>query len=385
MATLVLVVIMSFLSFEALARNFCSYPTEEEFFCTYVGQPYERLCPTLTKVCEHIGEKMCMCKPGYYRRRFWYPCVPYEKCVLPKHTDFKILGSGELLYLTKASGNVFYSNLVKCFNSSFERGGLATWYRRLQYQKRSGEITEEGFVPTTEWETVEGKLALEVVIDEKNGGRKYVLRTNAFGDPPPGAASNYTVMHAEANCIIIILQEHRDGERDRSRRMAMLYYAPLLTLLSSVSAATIACTKPHEMVYNCSYKGEPYERLCPDIIRRWCHYEGQQVCLCKMAHFRRLYDSECVHLRDCAKREVKHIMLACFRDDVYLVGVSRTVFRSKRTKCVRLLLNDVTKTGCRRVAMVKERSWKIDSNDFGDSEEEKGPLSNWERKITSPA
>ncbi|KAL1421747.1 hypothetical protein MTO96_022797 [Rhipicephalus appendiculatus] len=151
--------------------------------------------------------------------------------------------------------------------------------------------------------------------------------------------------------------------------MASIYLVSTIAFLSGVSVgqekgavpgakgnSSLVCNKPHEIVHTCTQQGEPYERLCPIMRRRWCDYGGQQICLCAPAHFRRLFDDECVPLRDCAKREIVHLMLACFGDQVYMIGASQSVFKSQDTKCVRLLYSSRTETGCARVVMVKERA-----------------------------
>uniref|UniRef100_L7LWG1 Putative group vii salivary lipocalin n=1 Tax=Rhipicephalus pulchellus TaxID=72859 RepID=L7LWG1_RHIPC len=120
--------------------------------------------------------------------------------------------------------------------------------------------------------------------------------------------------------------------------------------------SSLACNKQHEIKHTCIDKGEPYERLCPNMRRRWCDDTGQEICLCEKAYFRRLFDDECVRLRDCAKREIKHLMLACFGDELFMIGASESVFNPRETKCVRLLHRGVTERGCVRVVMVKERA-----------------------------
>ncbi|XP_037273652.1 uncharacterized protein LOC119165649 isoform X2 [Rhipicephalus microplus] len=123
--------------------------------------------------------------------------------------------------------------------------------------------------------------------------------------------------------------------------------------------STLVCNKRHEMLHVCGDKGEPYERLCPNLRRRWCDDAGQQICLCKPRYFRRLFDDECVHLRNCAKREVVRLTLACFGDEIFMIGASTTQFDPHHAKCVRLIHRGVTEKGCVRVVMVKERA-----NDF---------------------
>lgn len=151
--------------------------------------------------------------------------------------------------------------------------------------------------------------------------------------------------------------------------MASIYLVFAIAFISRVSLgqekgadaeskgnSSLVCNKPNEIMHTCSAKGEPYERLCPNMRRRWCDEAGQKICLCAPAHFRRLFDDDCVHLRDCAKREVVHLTLACFGDEVYMIGASKTVFDPHHAKCVRLLHRARTETGCVRVVMVKERA-----------------------------
>uniref|UniRef100_A0A131Z185 Lipocalin n=1 Tax=Rhipicephalus appendiculatus TaxID=34631 RepID=A0A131Z185_RHIAP len=151
--------------------------------------------------------------------------------------------------------------------------------------------------------------------------------------------------------------------------MASIYLVVAVSFLGSLSLgqeksaeqeskgqSSRVCNRRNEIEHVCSARGEPYERLCPNMRRRWCNDAGEKICLCARAHFRRLFDDACVPLRDCAKRELVHLTLACFGDEIFMIGASETVFNPHRAKCVRLLHRSRTETGCVRVVMVKERA-----------------------------
>ncbi|KAL1470632.1 hypothetical protein MTO96_040327 [Rhipicephalus appendiculatus] len=220
---------LSFLSYEVHGRDYCPYPHEKMYFCKYAGETYQQLCPGVTRTCVERGEITCICEPGYYREYFWRPCVPYIKCVEPKHKSIKILSSSETLYLTKASTGVFFTKLLKCFKSTYIGSGLSTYYRGLEYQKRTGTIFEtEGvplndggvdgvsiphiaFEPTSSWEKVKGELYLDLVVNTNGRKKEYVIRTNRLRTPPPDVENEYTVLHADDKCIIIKVRPDAPG------------------------------------------------------------------------------------------------------------------------------------------------------------------------------
>ncbi|XP_075530046.1 uncharacterized protein LOC142563371 [Dermacentor variabilis] len=133
-------VIVTVMICEASAKNFCDGKNEEKYFCKYKGETYSRLCPRVTRACRSIGEIICICKEGYFRRQFWAPCVTWRECVVPNPSSLQILRTSEPLLLTKASGNVLYTRLVKCFKS-YRIADNSGKIRSVSFLQRSGTIS----------------------------------------------------------------------------------------------------------------------------------------------------------------------------------------------------------------------------------------------------
>ncbi|XP_075726372.1 uncharacterized protein LOC142768296 [Rhipicephalus microplus] len=68
----------------------------------------------------------------------------------------------------------------------------------------SSQILSLSFTP---WKKVKGNLLLQIFVDEKGGARRHMLRINPFGNRPSRVDKEYMVLHADANCIIIIVEE----------------------------------------------------------------------------------------------------------------------------------------------------------------------------------
>ncbi|XP_075530270.1 uncharacterized protein LOC142563570 [Dermacentor variabilis] len=133
-------VILTVLICEASAKNFCDGENEEDYYCNYKGETYSGLCPYLTGTCSYAAEKTCICKQGYFRRRFWNPCVTWRECVVPHISSLQILRSHETLFLTKASGTALFTRLVRCFKSHLIVDGSGR-SRTVEFQQRNGTIS----------------------------------------------------------------------------------------------------------------------------------------------------------------------------------------------------------------------------------------------------
>ncbi|XP_075530047.1 uncharacterized protein LOC142563372 [Dermacentor variabilis] len=131
-------IIIAFLNAETFALNFCARSNEQYLFCKYKNQPYERLCPQVKpRRCKHVAERMCICKEGFYRPRFWYPCVALRDCAKRELVHAMMLCFRDTLHLVGASKNVLDANKVKCVKAKFDRLFGKGCTRDVDFQQKS--------------------------------------------------------------------------------------------------------------------------------------------------------------------------------------------------------------------------------------------------------
>ncbi|XP_075531987.1 uncharacterized protein LOC142564731 [Dermacentor variabilis] len=234
-------VIVTVLICEASAKNFCSEDNEEYYYCKYKGETYSQLCPGVTKTCTDIGERICVCQKGYFRRIFWARCVPYRECVVPNpwnlHVDpieepvedhrgdqptteatpqnndeespsasatndelFSCVWCPALRTLDTTSESAQMSNDGSVNSRSLVQTGLEAVPRSVRQRVKARTDFFEVHETFTPWEEV--RLSVSVVHRER---RTPTLQLHPFSSRslPSGAQTEYEVLHANGDCIII--------------------------------------------------------------------------------------------------------------------------------------------------------------------------------------
>ncbi|XP_037582001.1 uncharacterized protein LOC119465276 [Dermacentor silvarum] len=125
MATHNFVLIMAILSSGSLALNFCSQEQDRKYYCRWKGENYTQLCPQAPrKKCTDKAELICLCKEGYFRRAFYFPCVRWRDCGNRGIVHVLMPCFGDTLYMVGASTSLVDPAKVKCIRSTF--AGLLT-------------------------------------------------------------------------------------------------------------------------------------------------------------------------------------------------------------------------------------------------------------------
>nr|XP_054918431.1 uncharacterized protein LOC126544079 isoform X2 [Dermacentor andersoni] len=198
MTSVAYLIILPFMIYEAFAVNFCSLPHDKPYFCTEKGEKHERLCPQLSKYCEHKGEKTCLCDEGYFRRQFWYECVRWRECVHRENSNLELICAKRTLYLVGASAAMWGTNKVKCMKSTFGGNNGNGCLRQVEFDETT-ELTES----TKSWH---GRLWFHrnYAIFPKvvqHSDQPYILIT-FFGRTPVSVPRKYSILHATSRCLI---------------------------------------------------------------------------------------------------------------------------------------------------------------------------------------
>ncbi|XP_070383537.1 uncharacterized protein [Dermacentor albipictus] len=150
MTLLYLALIVPFMSRDTCAVNWCTQPNDKPVYCPWRGrQPYPRQCPRGEQKTCVGGERVCSCEDGYYRRHLHQACVKITECVYNKHPSPEVIFTAKTLFLTKASWNVYHTNLMRCMKSSYDRVSAGGISRTVEFHQRTGTIS----VPQYDYKT----------------------------------------------------------------------------------------------------------------------------------------------------------------------------------------------------------------------------------------
>ncbi|XP_037525363.1 uncharacterized protein LOC119402285 [Rhipicephalus sanguineus] len=130
--------------------------------------------------------------------------------------------------------------------------------------------------------------------------------------------------------------------------MDVLRFGVVMALLYPESLAVLFCAQPHDRRYYCHWAGQDYANVCPQMGPKRCKERGELICICQDGYWRRRYDRQCGRWRDCAKREIKHLLLVCVRETLYLVGASESIVDPKKFKCFNSTITEMYGKGCIR-------------------------------------
>nr|XP_054918430.1 uncharacterized protein LOC126544079 isoform X1 [Dermacentor andersoni] len=307
MTSVAYLIILPFMIYEAFAVNFCSLPHDKPYFCTEKGEKHERLCPQLSKYCEHKGEKTCLCDEGYFRRQFWYECVRWRECVHRENSNLELICAKRTLYLVGASAAMWGTNKVKCMKSTFGGNNGNGCLRQVEFDETT-ELTES----TKSWH---GRLWFHrnYAIFPKvvqHSDQPYILIT-FFGRTPVSVPRKYSILHATSRCLIT------GAIPEQGETTSCTYWVPE----QDVKSRSADC----DFIFN-AYCTSPEFFSCDEY-----------------------------------SRETSNLELSCAPDTLYLVGASTAMWGTNKVKCMKSPFRGIYTRGCLRQVVFDETTAMTES------------------------
>uniref|UniRef100_A0A023GDU9 Putative secreted protein n=1 Tax=Amblyomma triste TaxID=251400 RepID=A0A023GDU9_AMBTT len=175
---------------------------EDKLRCSN-GNIKEGLCPgVLVQHCK-IGDDVCKCKEGTFRKDD-KKCVPLRECVTREfHRGF--LHDNQEIFQVGMSGNVWDNTSAKCIRGTRTSNSLSFEYFKLKFQDR-----------TKNWADSEYDIGVEVV--QPNPQSEWELRINSYAagrTPDPRIHSSYPILHGSDDCLILFLTNLEPGNDRR--------------------------------------------------------------------------------------------------------------------------------------------------------------------------